>query len=141
MSACKREIITGYDPRAASVIGCQVECPLGLELSLLAPSLHRQEGRADWGPSHGHKGDVIVCIAAFPSLSVAWLTLQEVKDVFKGKDEKQGKPRGRGTQLSGEASAHRVQGSGFRPLDIIRKGKMGPSTPRGSTSFPFSSGE
>lgn len=68
---CKGGIITGFDPRAASVINCQAECPLGLELSHLTPSLHKQEGRSDCGPSHGHKGDVIVCIAAFPSLSVS----------------------------------------------------------------------
>lgn len=70
-SACKRGIITGYDPRAASVISCQAECPLGLELSPLTSSLHMQEGRSDCGPSHGHKGDVIVCIAVFPRLSVS----------------------------------------------------------------------
>lgn len=63
VSACKREIITGDDSRAASVISCQAECPLGLELSPLTPSLHMQEGRSAWGPSHGHKGDVIVWIA------------------------------------------------------------------------------
>lgn len=71
LSVCKREIITGYDPRAASVISCQAECPLSLELSPLTSSLHMQERRSDCGPSHRHKGDVIVCIAAFPSLSVS----------------------------------------------------------------------
>lgn len=71
VSACKREIITGDDPRAASVISCQAECPLGLELSPLTPSLHMQEGRSDWGPSHRHKGGTTVWIAVFPSLSVS----------------------------------------------------------------------
>lgn len=74
VSACKREIITGYDPEAASVISCQAEYPLGIELSPLTPSLHLKEKMSDYGLSHRYKGDVVICTAACPSptVSLSW---------------------------------------------------------------------